>query len=82
MRTDKALTSLCGYTGSSEHCLLYDAICTIIIGPQRENSCLPVFASNTGADQPAHPRSLLSAFVIRFLENTIFNLATRQISIF
>ena len=26
------------------------------------------FANNKGADQPAHPRSLISAFVIRFLE--------------
>ena len=25
------------------------------------------FANNTGADQPAHPRSLISAFVIRVL---------------
>ena len=40
------------------------------------------FANNIGADQPAHPRSLISAFVIRFLESTIFNLATREISIF
>ena len=24
------------------------------------------FANNTGADQPGHPRSLISAFVIRF----------------
>ena len=40
------------------------------------------FAENTGADQPAHPRSLISAYVFRFLESTIFNLATRKISIF
>ena len=26
------------------------------------------FTNNTGADQPAHPRSPISAFVIRFLE--------------
>ena len=25
-------------------------------------------ANNTGADQPAHPRSLISAFVVRFIE--------------
>ena len=35
-------------------------------GPQREKTCLLGFANNTGADQPAHPRSLISAFVIRF----------------
>ena len=29
------------------------------------------FANNTGADQPAHPGSLISAFVIRILESSI-----------
>ena len=38
--------------------------------------------NNTGADQPAHPRSLISAFVIRLLEGTIYKLATGAISIF
>ena len=37
--------------------------------------------NNTGADQPAHPRSLISRFVIRFLESTICKLATDEISI-
>ena len=45
-------------------------------GPQREKTCLRGFANNTGADQPAHPRSLVSAFVIRFLESIICKLAT------
>ena len=36
-------------------------------GPRREKTCLRRFANNTGADQPAHPRSLISAFVIRVL---------------
>ena len=35
-------------------------------GPRREKTCLGGFANNTGADQFAHPRSLISAFVIRF----------------
>ena len=34
------------------------------------------FANNTGADQPAHSRSLISAFVVRFMESTICKLAT------
>ena len=38
--------------------------------------------NNTGADQPAHPRRLISAFVIRFLESIISKLATSEISIF
>ena len=51
-------------------------------GPRREKTCLQGFANNTGADQPAHPCSLISAFAIGFLERTIFNLATGKISIF
>ena len=53
-----------------------------LIGPQREKTCLRGFANNTGADQPAHPRSLISAFVIRFLESVICKLATGDISTF
>ena len=51
-------------------------------GPRRKKTCLRGFANNTGADQPALPRSLISAFVIHFLESTIFNLSTRKISNF
>ena len=35
----------------------------------------PVFGgveNNTGADQPVHPRSQISAFVIRFLKSIIY----------
>ena len=39
----------------------------LLIGPRREKPCLRWFANNKGADQPAHPRSLISAFVIRLL---------------
>ena len=41
-----------------------------------------VFENNTGADQPAHPPSLISAFVIRFLESIICKLSIGEISIF
>ena len=51
-------------------------------GPQRKKTCLWGFANNTGAEQPAHPGSLISAFVIRFLESVICKLATGEISIF
>ena len=54
----------------------------MIIGPRREKTCLREFANNTGLDQPAHPRSLISAFVIRFYESTVYRLATDEISIF
>ena len=40
------------------------------------------FAKNKGADQPEHPRILISTFVICFLESNISKLATDEISIF
>ena len=36
--------------------------------------CLPGSANNNGVDQPAHPRSLISAFVFGFLERIISKL--------
>ena len=51
-------------------------------GPWREKTCLRGSANNTGTDQPAHPCSLISAFVICFLESFICKLATGEISIF
>ena len=36
-------------------------------GSRREKPCLRGAADNTGADQPAHPHSLISTFVIRLL---------------
>ena len=39
-------------------------------------------ANNKGVDQPAHPRSLISAFVIRLLESIISRLAASEISYF
>ena len=55
---------------------------SLINGPRGEKTCLQRFANNKGADQPAHPRSLISVFVIPFLESTISKLATSEISIF
>ena len=39
-------------------------------------------ALNKGAIQPAHPRSRISAFVIRNLESNISNFAPDKLSIF
>ena len=47
-----------------------------------EKTCLRWVANNKRADQPAYPRSLISAFVIRLLESIISKLATSEISIF
>ena len=53
-----------------------------LFGPRRHKTCLRGFVNNTGADQPAHARSLISAFVIRFLENITCKLAIGEIPIF
>ena len=53
----------------------------IIWAPTRENLSSG-FANNTGTDQPAHTRSLISAFVILLLESIISRLATSKISMF
>ena len=41
-----------------------------------------MFANNKGADQPAHPRRLINAFVIHVLECIISKLASSKISFF
>ena len=41
----------------------------LINGPRRKKTWLQWFANNKDADQPAHPRSLISAFVIRLFES-------------
>ena len=71
-----------GYTGSPESTLVKVFSCRGPYGPRREKPCLRGFANNTGADQPAHPRSLISAFVTRSLESMICKLAAGEISIF
>ena len=39
--------------------------------PGHEKMCLMSYVNNKGADQPAHPRSLISAFVFRCLDSII-----------
>ena len=33
--------------------------------PGHEKMCLMSYANNKGADQPAHPRSVISVFIVR-----------------
>ena len=40
------------------------------------------YANNKGADQPAHPRSLISTFVVRCLDSMICILALSKVSRF
>ena len=41
-------------------------------GPDHAKMCLMPYANNKGADQPAHPRSLISTFVVRCLDSMIY----------
>ena len=63
-------------------CDTFNNLYGLIFGPQREKTCLRGFANNTGSDQPAHARSLISTFLFGFLESIICKLATDEISIF
>ena len=61
-----------GFETQYELCILYSAITrTFITEPGHEKMCLMSYANNKGADQPAHPRSLISAFVVRCLGSII-----------
>ena len=54
----------------------------ILNGPLHEKTCVQGFVNKKGANQPAHPRSLISAFVIRLLVSSMSKLATSDILIF
>ena len=43
----------------------------IYIEPGHEKMCLTSHANNKGTDQPAHPRSLIIAFVFHCLDSII-----------
>ena len=38
------------------------------IEPRHEKTCFMLYVNNKDADQPAHPHSLISAFVVRCLD--------------
>ena len=42
-----------------------------IFEPDHEKMCFMSYVNNECADQPAHPRSLISAFVVRCLDRII-----------
>ena len=48
--------------------------------PGHDKTCLMSYANNKGADQPAHPRSLISAFVVRCLDNVMSLVSVTKIS--
>ena len=64
-------------------CLHYAIICLYTpYGPGHVKMCLMPYANNKGADQPAHPCSLISTFVVCCLDSMILILAIFKISRF
>ena len=55
------------FGGYRELLLITTKYVHLLYWPRHEKTCLRGFANNTGADQSAHPRSLISAFVIHFV---------------
>ena len=53
--------------------------CKIICEPGNEKTCLMPYGNNKGADQPAHPRSLISAFGVHSLDSIVPILAKSKI---
>ena len=50
--------------------------------PRREKTCLRDWRTTNAHRQPAHPRNLISAFVIRLLKGIISNFVTARILLF
>ena len=62
----------------------FDTETSVTTWPRREktNNLTLLHANHKGADQPAHPHSLVSAFVVRCVESLLIKLAACTISIF
>ena len=48
--------------------------------PGQEKTCLMSYANNKSADQPAHPRSLIGAFVVRCLGSVMSLVSLTKLS--
>ena len=46
----------------------------------REKTCLMSYANNKGADQPVHPRSLISTYIVRCLDSVMSLVSVTTIS--
>ena len=57
-----------------------DFVTHLTNGPGHAKMCLMAYANNKGADLPAHPRSLISTFVVRYLDSSICILALSKVS--
>ena len=52
----------------------------VLIEMSYEKTCLMSYANNIDTDQPAHPRSLISAFVVRCLDSVMSLVSVIKIS--
>ena len=66
---------------------MYDQCCfdmnqfqCFLFEPGREKTCLMSYANNKGADQPAHLRSLISAFLVHCLDSVMYLVSVTKIS--
>ena len=50
-----------------------------LTGPGHAKKCFMPYENNKAADQPAHPRSLISTFVFRCLDSMICILAISEV---
>ena len=84
-------TNIVGLLSETSLCLYYlihryEYICAAFqmrrntFEPGHEKMCLMPYANNKGADQPAHPRSLICAFVVRYLDSIIPLVSISKIS--
>ena len=62
--------------------LVYSFAFLNLLEPGHAKMCLMPYANNKGADQPAHPRSLISTFIVRCLDSMICILAISKVSRF
>ena len=61
-------------------CLLCQPSSPIINEPGHKKRCFMPYANSKGAHQPAHPRSLISAFVIRCLDSVMSLVSVTKLS--
>ena len=59
---------------------IFVRLISLINGPGHAKMCFIPYTNNKSADQPAHPRSLISTFVVRCLDSMICILAISKVS--
>ena len=61
---------------------MYLSMSIVTNGPGHAKTCLMPYANNNGADKPAHPRSLISTFIVHCIDSMICILAISKVSRF